>query len=119
LFVELSRLVFEKAQPVPKGIHFTIELNNMILDEMPCVLTPGPIGSFGWEFGSDFRQPPGTRASFSVQWNESAVNPGRVAFLMVREVYRWFGIEDEAIPYTERKGDDLVISPNLIIKAGS
>jgi hypothetical protein len=38
---------------------------------------------------------------------------------MVREVYRWFGIEDESIPYTEREGDEVVISPQQIIKAGA
>lgn len=117
LFAELSRLVFEKAQPKPKVIQFTVELNNLILDGKPCVLTPGPIGSLGWEFGSDFRQPPQQRASFLVQWNDFPINPGRVSFLLVREIYRWFGIEDENIPYKD--GEEFVISPDLIRKAGS
>ena len=119
LFAELSRLILEKAHPVPKKIHFVIDLDNMILDEKPCVLAPGPIGSLGWQFGRDSRHPPQTRATFVVQVNGSPIHPGRVAFLMVREVYRWFGIEDESIPYTEREGDEVVISPQQIIKAGA
>jgi hypothetical protein len=119
LFVELSRLIFEKARPEPKTIQYALGLKNMTLDGRPCVLTPGPLAGFAWEFGTDFQQPPQPDISVSVIWNDPQIKLGRVAFLLVREVYRWFGIEDEAIPYKEREGDEFVLSPEQIRKAGS
>lgn len=119
LFAELSRLVFERAQPHPKAIQYALGLEGMTFNGKPCVLIPGPIGGFAWEFGTDVHQPPQPRASVSLMWNNSPIKPGCVAFLLVREVYRWFGIEDEAIPYKEREGDEFVISPEQIRKAGS
>jgi hypothetical protein len=44
----------------------------------------------------------------------SIFNPGRVAFLVLREIYAWFGHPEEAIPYTSGTGDDKAIDITTI-----
>ena len=119
LFAELSRRIFESGKPQPTVLQYRLALENLNPDGNPCLLTPGPLGSFSWQFGTETYPAPASQAVFSVKWADLPIRPGRLAFLLVREVYRWFGIEDNAIPYTEQEDDDFVISAEKIRKAGS
>lgn len=116
LFAELNRQVSANAQPHPQSIEYRLELLNMTRDGMPCGLIPGPIGTFGWEFGTDIRNAPDSQVTITKRSTD--LDPGIVAFDLISELYGWFGLEQDKIPYTERKNGRLVISPDLIRKAG-
>jgi hypothetical protein len=114
LFAELSKQVFERAQPRPQGIEYQLELRNMTVNGTPCGLIPGPLGTFAAEFGTDIRRAPHSHATFTVGWDETGIDPRAMAFLLVSKVYEWFGIEHEHIPYTEQVGDRVIVSPDQI-----
>lgn len=116
LFAELSRRVCEHSQPRPTEIEYRLELRSMTVAGTPCGLIPGPLGTFAWE--SDIRRAPAVGASFPLRWRQPDIHPGVVAYLLVREVYGWFGIEYDQIPYTEQIDGRTVISPEEIRRAG-
>ncbi len=116
LFAELSRQVFDRAQPNPREIEYRLELLNMTQDGAPCGLIPAALGTFAWEFGTDIRHAPDSHVTITGRATD--LNPGAVAFDLIAELYAWFGIEQDQIPYTERLNGGLVISPDLIKKAG-
>lgn len=121
LFAELSKLIFQQASPQPKTVEYMIELHYMTLEEKPCVLIPGPVGSAAWEYGRGGRAVPAPAPNFfsNLTWDEPSVKPGEIAFRLVREVYRWFGIEDINIPYKEQVDGQFAITAEQIRKAGS
>lgn len=118
LFAELSRRIFNQAEPKPRALEYGLSLRNMTAGDDPCRLISGPLGTFAWQFGHDIHLAPGPNADFMKGWDEEEIDPGVVAFRLVREVYLWFGIEYEHIPYTIKQGTGLAISPDEIKKAG-
>ena len=55
-------------------------------------------------------------------WLESVFpadeDEGVIARALVARVYNWFGIESEAVPFTENNSGRVVISPARILEAG-
>ena len=118
LFVELSRRVYEHCEPRPTEIEYRLELRSMTVAGGPCALIPGPVGTFAWKYGTDIRRAPAAGVSFTIRWRQPDIHPGDVAYLLVREVYGWFGIEYDQIPYTAQINGRTVISPEEIRRAG-
>ena len=114
LFADLSRLVVEHEQPRTGGIDYRLELRNMTVGERPCSLMPGPLDHVRWIIGNDVQYAPDSSRVFCVKAREADLDPGNVSFLLVSQVYQWFGIEHDQIPYTERVGGRLVVSPARI-----
>lgn len=112
LFVDLSRQVFNHTQPHTDEAEYRLQLVNMTVGGTPCGLIPGALGAFGTNIhhASD--------SHVTITGKNIDPEPGAVAFDLVAELYAWFGIEQDMIPYTEPRNDRLVISPELIRKAG-
>ena len=114
LFSELSRQIYGNATPQPKEIEYRLELRNMTVRGKPCVLTPGPVGSPTF---STYKAP----ASNVIHQFRciGQINPGEVAYGLVREVYRWFSINDNEIPYTELiEGREIISADKIQIVKG-
>lgn len=118
LFADLSRHVFEQASPNPQEIEYRLGLINMTIGDTPCLLIPGPIDSFDWTFGGNIQRAPDSHKTFTVTEDYNSLEPGDVAFDLVAELYAWFGIEQDQIPYIGKKDRRFVVSPDLIQKAG-
>lgn len=86
----------------------------MILNGNHRSLNPYPVNSAHWMSNQSTSSrgdkiAPDENNSFPVSW-EGEINPGEVAFQLVRQVYEWFGVDHDRIPYTEKTGGKLVIS---------
>jgi hypothetical protein len=110
LFAELSRLVFEHAEPQPEKIEYRVELRGMAGHGGPLVLIPGPVGTFDWRSGHRKYDPPEPELRRTHASPLSDLRPGAVAFSLLVEVYRWYGIEDRQIPYAEQVGESFEVS---------
>ncbi len=56
----------------------------------------------------------------TVAWRQETINSGAVAYELVQEVYHWFGISDDRIPYTKQDSTGVtVIDPEALKKAGA
>lgn len=97
LFVELSKRVVEHAVPRPNPIEFSLDLRNALLPR-PLVMVPYHLGAIGAEH--EWNQHPGPAASKrTVRLADVARDSREVAFLLIRELYFWFGFTLDDMPY--------------------
>jgi len=118
LFAELSRRVYEEARPRPNAVTYTLELRNMTMKDTPCGLIPGPLGTIRSEYGMEIHRAPISGKKITVRWEKPDIVSGLIALLLVRELYAWFAIEHNRIPYTKQIGDHTEIDPEQIQNAG-
>ena len=113
LFVELSNHVYSQhTNTIPSEIEYALELKNMTIDGTPCKLFPGQIGSLVRALS--MTDAPDSALARSIICPGSGLVSGKIAFELVREVYRWFGYEDSLVPYTEKINGNLEVSANQI-----
>lgn len=80
-------------------------------------LNPWPPGTFGNQFGHDTREAPAMDHEFFTTVDRRDFDVGRVAYDLVRRVYRWFGFNDDQLPYI-RADAEPAIDPERIREAG-
>jgi len=55
----------------------------------------------------------------TIDWRDD-IDSGKVAYEIVQEVYHWFGISDDGIPYIKKNENGItVIDREALIKAGA
>jgi hypothetical protein len=114
LFADLSRVLYAHARPVPATITYTISLANLTVRGKPAGLRHS-IALF-----ADIATAPHPQFEAPVRWDSGEIDIGSVSFQLVAEVFRFFGIEDERIPYARMRDDgSMVLDPELIVAAGS
>lgn len=101
------RLVLADMGIKPQTLQVEIRLSNLLGDRTGTSLPAGPISSLGWTSGSKLA--PSTEWSRTISLDPTTYEPARAAFLLLREVYVWFGHPEEAIPYTTGIGDNKVV----------
>jgi hypothetical protein len=114
LFADLSRTIYAHASPVPASITYTVSLANLTFGGRPAGLRDS-IAIF-----ANIATAPSPQFEASVRWDGGEIDSGSVSFQLVAEVFRFFGIEDERIPYARMRDDGtMVLEPELISAAGS
>jgi hypothetical protein len=101
------RLVLADMRITPQSLQIEVRLSNLLKDSTGTALPAGPITNLGWTFGS--KPAPAAALSRAIAVDASTYDPSRAAFLLLREVYVWFGHPEEEIPYTTGTGDEKVI----------
>lgn len=105
-------LVLSDMRVMPDALQIEIRLANLIQNGEATALPAGQINNMGWTFGS--KPAPGPAWSRSITVEASPFDPARAAFLILREVYVWFGHPEEDVPYTVGTGDQKVIDTKAI-----
>jgi len=113
-FARLSAAVYMQAATHPVSVRYVISLHNMTVGGKAAQLSPGPIGPFGYKFAINPHDAPDSHLIRTSTWDGPAVHPGKVAFRLAREVYAWFGIGENLVPYVAEVDGEHVIEPELI-----
>jgi hypothetical protein len=118
LFAELSRLVYEQSIQKPETVEYGVSFERVGTGDRPASLSEGPLDPTFFESGQ--RHPaPASCMHRAVTW-EHEIDAGAVAYEIVQEVYHWFGISDDGIPYTKRNANGVpVIDRDALIRAGT
>jgi hypothetical protein len=118
-FAHFYQLVLNDFRTVPSQLEFRIDLQNMWLNNEKTRLPAGPVTGQWWEMmaGPPMEAPSNTWSRKFIVSSET-LNPDRVAFQMIHEVYIWFGHAEEAIPYTKETEAGVVSDAALIAKIG-
>jgi len=98
------RLVLADMRIEPQALQVEVRLGNLFRDTTGTSLPAGPINNVGWTFGSKLA--PSADWWRTISLDPTNYEPARAAFLLLREVYAWFGHPEEAIPYTTATGDE-------------
>lgn len=118
LFSKLSVEVLKYETPKPYEIEYSIGFRNMPIDDPSSGLVPFPLGTIGWHFSENIISPSESNTELIIPIREDDINPGIVAYNLVREFYLWFGVEADLIPYKEKIDDHWEISSTLVKKGG-
>jgi hypothetical protein len=111
LFAELSRTVYENARPNLAGVMYNISLSRFNEGEQPDGLRNS------LDIFADVQKAPTSDFDAKIPWTEPQIDSGRIAFQLVAEIFRWFGFEDQEIPYSAACDGELVIDPELMVGA--
>lgn len=98
------RLVLADMRIEPQSLEAEARLCNLFKDSAGTSLPAGPMNNLGLTFGS--KPAPSDEWSRTISLDPTTYQPERAAFLLLREIYAWFGHPEEAIPYTTGTGDD-------------
>jgi hypothetical protein len=121
LFYE--RLLHEYIEPLPDAARFSVKVRNQhfeqtygVDDEDPegrerkLRLSPGPVDNPFYDIDRfEEQEAPAEPLDVSLEVPVSADEPhlqvATVAYQLVRGFFNWFGLPDEAVPYTNEAGD--------------
>jgi len=113
-FARFYRLVLDDARNRPQNVEFRRELKNMHWEGKKTLLPAGPVGTWDWKYGTGSKEAPAENWTKAIKVDTKTYDADRVAFLLVQELYYWFGHSKEDIPYTKQIADTNVIDAEQI-----
>jgi hypothetical protein len=115
-FCHLAAEVFGNADPKPKALTFTLMLDNMTEDGVPCSLSSVPDdGPFGGG-GHGRRDASSTTITSNFNIPLEGLDAGIVAYHLLGRLYAEFGFNYDDMPYIERDGDARRITPSSLFR---
>jgi hypothetical protein len=120
-FADLTRRIYQDyADPRPEDVEFSITLYRVEQRVPPWVLTLGRLKSMAFQMRHEEQPAPTAGDSFAERLSQSDWSrPGVVSYRLLRDLYVWFGFNEDDVAYSESAQDgERVISPDQIIKDG-
>jgi hypothetical protein len=115
-----ARLV-EHLEPQPSEVVLRVEIRNAFFGKSKLYLTPHSVSSYSFGFGDDSKIAPESSMKGHVQVLTERLKsrPQEAAYLLVRQIFIWFGIREDMIPYASVENDVRFIDANKIKQARS
>jgi hypothetical protein len=106
--------------PEPLQIDLNVEIWNAFIGESKLRLIPHPVSSYGFGYGDSHPAPEAfTKRQIRVPTEELKTRPDVVAFLLVRQIFIWFGVMADMIPYASAEAGVRFIDADGIKNARS
>jgi hypothetical protein len=116
-FLRFYSFVLNDMRLGPSKVVFHIQLRNLGLDGIRTYLPPYGVNSIDFRFGYHAKEAPTDNCSAQLTVEADAYDPDRIAYELVRELYLWFGHEEEVIPYTKAEDGISKIDVDQIINS--
>lgn len=121
-FCKLCSRLAELMEPRPGEVNLKVEIKNAFFGDAKLFLIPHPVSS--WIFvATDERHyaPESSMArKIPIPVERLRTSPNAVAYMLLRQIFYWFGVERDDIPYTSIGSDgSRVVDENLIINSRS
>jgi len=111
-FASFYEFVLKDFEQKPYYLFIRADLINMHLNGVISSLLPYPST---WSFRM-VKPAPEENMSKTVEIHAENFRPEAVSFELLREIYLWFGFEEDKIPYTKVKDGRKEIDPDQILK---
>ena len=112
LFIKFVNDVLAKADPKPDTVLYRAALCRMTVEE-PAILFPGNL----MHFPHGHQEAQGSDKDIVISFTYGT-DPRLIAFELVARVYRWFGFDEEKIPYKETTASGKwIVSPDQIVRS--
>jgi hypothetical protein len=112
-FLRLYELVVSDLKEKPLKLNFRVDLNHLHLDGVRSYLLP--YSTEDWTYlGTEPHFAPSDDFTKVIEANGEHFDPREIEFRLVKEVYLWFGLEEDKIPYTKMDTDSQKIDPDTI-----
>lgn len=113
-FADFYGRVIRDLKQAPTEIQFRIDLRNMHDRGVKTLLGPYATNSYAQEFGHDLREAPQNDWTVSTRMPAENYDPAATAYGLIREIYLWFGIDEDAIPYVKNEGNSAFVDVEAI-----
>lgn len=115
-FFSLYKLVLDDLKEKPEIIAVQIDLRNLHLNGNKSFLVPYAVNSWAFMSPSHFEmnEAPDTTMTKFIQFPADKFSVGKVAFEVLKEIYLWFGLNEDEIPYTKVEGNLKTVDPEKI-----
>jgi len=120
-FCKLCSALTKHMQPQPREVEIRVEIRNAFFGTSKLFLVPYPVTSHAFMFADNRSVAPETSTTrrLSVVTEELQSRPNVVAFMLVRQIFLWFGVPPERIPYSTTDGNLTFIDEGKIISSRS
>ena len=108
-------------EPHPTEVEFKVEIRNAFFDKSKLFLIPHPVSTSWFMYTDDrcFAPEPSATLRLPVATEQLQARPDVVAFLLVRQIFLWFGASPDTIPYSSQEHGLKFIDENMIRNARS
>lgn len=96
-FCWLTKFIFDEANPQPDLIRLVVGFDNLTRVSGPATLSFVPEGKM--HVGSHLRQAPAAKHEVHQPAERSRYDAERLAFLLMADIYNWFGFDAMSMPY--------------------
>jgi MinD-like ATPase involved in chromosome partitioning or flagellar assembly len=109
VFCDLARQFWQYAQPTPDRVQYMIGFHNLLRNNRKPILVPEEVSEYPLRSFERY-EAPAEDAEFELERRvDSWEAPPVAAFQLIAEIYVWFGIEIDRIPYTTQSDVGRVI----------
>jgi hypothetical protein len=109
-FVNLFKLIIENYEPRPLEVFIRVDLHNMHLNGEKTYMAPYSLGTF--EHGQFYA--PSDAWNKTLPFGSSSFDIATASYRIVQEIYLWFGMEPDTIPYALLKTGHKMINSEAI-----
>jgi hypothetical protein len=114
-FCMLCARLVKHLEPEPTQVDLNVEIRNAIWGGSKLSLIPHPVSSYGFGYSDHhFAPEPVTKRNVRVPTEQLKSRPEVSAYLLVRQIFIWFGITPEMIPYASVENDVRFIDSDKI-----
>ena len=109
-------VILDDFESKPSSFSVGVYLRSMHLGGIKTKLGPYGLQSFGQRLSFDLKEAPSNDWSVTQELKTENCDPSWIAFILLREIYLWFGLEENKIPYTKLENGVRVVDPEQIKK---
>ena len=119
-FCNLCSRLIDLMEPQPREITLKVEIRNAFFAETKLFLIPHPVSSWIFTMTDDRHYAPESSMTrkLSLPADQLKTRPDAVSYMLLRQIFYWFGVESE-IPYTSVSNGVRFVDQNLIIHSRS
>ena len=85
---------------------------------MKNTLAPHGLKSWAQQFGMEAKEAPEDRWFVTKSFSIADFDVGAVSYDLIKEIYLWFGFEEDKIPYTKEENGIKMVDSDAIVRGG-
>ncbi len=121
-FCKLCSRLVELMEPQPRIVDLKVEIKNAFFGQSKLFLIPRPVSSsaFMWTDDRHYAPEASMARKIFVATDELRTSPNSTAYMLLRQIFYWFGVERDEIPYTSPASNgSRFVDEDLIINSRS
>jgi hypothetical protein len=111
-------LVLSDLEVSPETVAVRVHMRNLHKNGIRTYLVPWAPGTYSFMLDDNRREAPKDEVTMEALFTAANFDAGAAAYGIVREIYLWFGFEEDKIPYAKEESGRTVIDTAAIIAKG-
>jgi len=117
LFAKLATKIAQHLQPSAETFQYVLGLQRLDITGKRAILHAGPRRARQYQPPHNMRRAPDSNHEIRLTLR-AGLDPGIVAYALRRDLYAWFGFDEDAIPYVTELDQQKATDPRQIVEDG-